>query len=235
MLSASQLATCRSPPRGAKALVRDFIHDALYNPFYGYFPQRAVIYSAPEPLAFAEMRNSSEFDEAVARIYKNISDAKHTTASTVGVQLWHTPVEVFQVCPVLRFCGQSVCPDDFAQPWYGQAIARCLASEYLLRYFPYEDFVVYEMGGGNGTLGLNILDYLRDEYPEIYERTTYKIIEISHGLAKIQQTRLKQHSHVVEVINKSIFDWNDVVHSPCFFLALEVIVRRRPKRDSLRF
>ena len=87
------------------------------------------------------------------------------------------------------------------------------------------------MGGGNGTLCLNILDYLRHEYPEIYERTTYKIIEISPSLANIQQARLKQHSHVIEIINKSIFDWADVVDSRCFFLALEVIVRTRLSRD----
>lgn len=118
-------------------------------------------------------------------------------------------------------------PDDVAQPWYGRAIARCLASEYLLRHFPYDDLLIYEMGGGNGTLSLNILDYLHDEHPEVYERTSYKIIEISSSLAKIQQARLKRHPDAVEVINKSIFEWSEIVNSPCFFLALEVIVSTR--------
>jgi hypothetical protein len=99
IISPSQLATCRSPPKGVKALVRDFIHDALYNPIYGYFSQRAVIFTTPEPLNLQEMRTSSEFDEAVARIYDFISETRHTTASMVDTQLWHTPVEIFQVCP----------------------------------------------------------------------------------------------------------------------------------------
>lgn len=111
MISANQLATCRSPPKGVKALVRDFIHDALYNPFYGYFSHRAVIYSAPEPLAFTEMHSSSEFDEAMARVYNDISGATQTPVSTVGIQLWHTPVEIFQVCLFLSLCG-CIVPDD---------------------------------------------------------------------------------------------------------------------------
>lgn len=83
---------------------------------------------------------------------------------------------------------------------------------------------MYEMGGGNGTLALNILDYLRDEYPEVYERTQYKVIEISPNLASIQRERLHPHSACAQVINRSIFDWEETVSSPCFFVALEVIV-----------
>lgn len=80
------------------------------------------------------------------------------------------------------------------------------------------------MGGGNGTLSLNILDYLQSEYPEIYERTSYRIIEISPNLARIQKSRLKHHGGVVEIVNQSIFDWKETVPTSCFFLALEVIV-----------
>lgn len=36
-------------------LVRDFIHDSLYNPEYGYFSKNEVIYSSPEPLNFQEL------------------------------------------------------------------------------------------------------------------------------------------------------------------------------------
>jgi SAM-dependent MidA family methyltransferase len=44
-------------------------------------------------------------------------------------------------------------------------------SDYKLKHYPYEDFIIYEMGAGNGTLMCNIMDYLRDEEPEVYERT----------------------------------------------------------------
>lgn len=84
------------------------------------------------------------------------------------------------------------------------------------------------MGAGRGTLMLNILDYIRAIEPEVYERTKYKIIEISSNLANVQAESLaatalsRGHRDKVEIINKSIFDWRDPVPSPCFFLAFEV-------------
>ncbi|KAI5310698.1 hypothetical protein KEM55_003276 [Ascosphaera atra] len=84
------------------------------------------------------------------------------------------------------------------------------------------------MGAGNGTTMLNILDYIRDVDPEVYQRTKFRIIEISQALAGQQQSNLDKsinasgHADHVEIINRSIFDWDTYVHSPCFFLAFEV-------------
>lgn len=75
---------------------------------------------------------------------------------------------------------------------------------------------------------LNILDYIRDTEPSVYDRTKFKIIEISSSLAKLQTQQLmrnansKGHHSKVEIINKSIFEWDQVVPSPCYFLAMEV-------------
>ena len=99
-----------------------------------------------------------------------------------------------------------------------------MLSEYLLKYFPYEDFVIYEIGAGNGTLALDILDYVQDRYPEVYDRTRYKIIEISGNLARLQREKLCAKHPCVEVVNQSIFRWNKREPAPCFFLAMEVIV-----------
>lgn len=110
------------------------------------------------------------------------------------------------------------------QPWYGQAVARCLASEYLLKYFPYEDLVIYETGAGNGTLALNVLDFLASEHPEVYERTQYNIVEISASLAKLQRERLSERHPSIKIYNQSIFDWKTTEHGPCFVVALEVVV-----------
>lgn len=96
-------------------------------------------------------------------------------------------------------------------------------SEYLLKYFPYEDFVIYEIGAGNGTLALDILDYIRDAYPQVYERTRYNIVEISGSLTKLQERKLKNHP-CATIVNKSIFRWDQREDSPCMFLAMEVIV-----------
>ena len=79
------------------------------------------------------------------------------------------------------------------------------------------------MGAGNGTLACNILDYLRAEYPAVYERTQYRIIEISGKLAELQRKKLASHP-CVRTVNKSVFDWDTREPAPCFFLALEVIV-----------
>lgn len=124
-------------------------------------------------------------------------------------QLWHTPTELFR-------------------PHYGEAMARYMVTNYKLSLYPYYDLLIYEMGAGNGTMMLNILDHIRDNHPEVYERTKYKIIEISTNLADLQAQQLKQnifsrgHMDKVEIINRSIFDWDTYVSSPCFFLALEV-------------
>ena len=103
-----------------------------------------------------------------------------------------------------------------------------MVANYKLSQYPYHDLVIYEMGAGNGTLMLNILDYIRDTDPSVYDRTKYKIIEISSNLAKLQAQQLlrsaasRGHSNKVENINKSIFEWDQLVSSPCFFLAMEV-------------
>lgn len=181
-------------------LVRDFIEDSLYNPNYGYFPKQATIFTASDPIDFSAVRNATEFQEEVAKRY----EAFEVDEEGPGRQVWHTPTELFK-------------------PWYGQAIAQCLVAEYLLKYFPYEDFVIYEIGAGNGTLARNILDYLRDVHPDVYERTRYNIIEISGNLANLQRKLLCEEHPCVSVNHQSIFKWAQAEPAPCFFLAMEVI------------
>jgi SAM-dependent MidA family methyltransferase len=78
-------------------------------------------------------------------------------------------------------------------------------SEYLLEYFPYEDLVIYEIGAGNGTFAMDILDIIRSAYPEVYERTHYNIVEISGHLAKTQEELLVPRHPCVNITHKSIF------------------------------
>ncbi|KAI0738529.1 DUF185-domain-containing protein [Daedaleopsis nitida] len=199
-VTANDLEREREPPRCVKMLVRDYIEDSLYNPHYGYFSKQATIFSALEPIDFSAVRNSTDFEAEVTKKYAAYGE----DGEGPGKQLWHTPTELFK-------------------PWYGRAIAQCLVSEYLLKYFPYEDFVIYEIGAGNGTLALDILDYLREDYPDVYERTRYNIIEISENLAGLQREKLCTSHPCVTVHNKSIFRWNTREPAPCYFLAMEVI------------
>ncbi|KAG8838913.1 hypothetical protein FRC18_002141 [Serendipita sp. 400] len=202
-VTAEQLARYKAPPKGVKMLVRDFVQDSLYNPNYGYFSQRADIFSPVDPIKFNEISEAAEFDAVVGRLYQEY-DSNIDPRNVTGRQVWHTPVELFK-------------------PHYGEAIAQCLVSEYLLKYFPYEDLHIYEVGAGNGTLARNILDFFQRNYPEVYERTQYHIIEISPRLAERQRKLLLPQHPFVRIHNMDVFSWSVPVGSPCYFLAVEVV------------
>ncbi|MCJ1341549.1 hypothetical protein MMC09_006845 [Bachmanniomyces sp. S44760] len=194
--------------------------DSLYNPNYGYFSKQVVIFSPGEPFDFNGMRNELEFHRDLGRRYTGFEDALDAHSPNDTRQLWHTPTELFR-------------------PYYGEAIARYLVTNYMLSYHPYHDLIIYEMGAGNGTLMLNILDYIRDLHPDVYTRTKFKVIEISTSLASLQSAQLTRsastrgHVDHVEIINRSIFDWKSYVSSPCYFLALEVFDNFA--HDSIRY
>lgn len=189
-------------PTRVRMLASDFIDDSLYNPNYGYFPKQAEIFQTESPFEYTELQDTDEFVTRWQEQYERYGKRP-------DLQLWHTPVELFQ-------------------PHYGEAIARYLLVNYKLNLYPYHDLVIYEIGGGNGTLMVNILDYIRRMQPEVYKKTRYKIVEISkilsekQGAAKLK-IGLKKHEAKVEIINKSIFDWNEFVPEPCFVVGLEVL------------
>ncbi|PYI18845.1 amidase signature enzyme [Aspergillus violaceofuscus CBS 115571] len=188
---------------------REFIDDSLYNLQYGYFSQHATIFSPGEPFIFNDIADGPAFHTMLRNRYTEFEDRLDEAEPDVARQLWHTPTELFQ-------------------PYYGETIARYLVSNYKLTLYPYHDLIIYEMGAGNGTMMRNVLDYIREVDYEVYQRTKYKIIEISPALASLQLKNLVAsaesagHRDRLEIINRSIFDWNTYVHSPCFFLALEV-------------
>lgn len=186
-------------------LTRDFIEDSLYNPSYGYFSKHATIFNPGDPFDFNSIQSDKDFHELLGQRYMDFEDKIDDENPDDNRQLWHTPTELFR-------------------PYYGEAIARYLVANYKLTVFPYDDLIIYEMGAGNGTMMRNIMDYIRDFEPEVYQRTKYRIIEISSSLAGLQELTKKLGGHAghVEILNRSVFDWNEYVSAPCFFLALEV-------------
>lgn len=254
MTTSGKSARLQHRPRRSKMLVSDFIEDSLYNPHYGYFSKEVEIFHSDKPFDYQNIEDVDGFMDAWKQAYQKYDQepesekkkAERTTqkqskavakrespgrlartaeviqkqdmqvaeqsVSSRSLQLWHTPTELFN-------------------PYYGEALARYIVVYYKLNgQFPYEDLIIYEMGGGNGTLMCNILNYIRKNEPDIYKRTQYKIIEISSQLAMKQFSSALEQKLIkngldrskLEIINKSIFKWDKVVESPCFFIALEV-------------
>lgn len=230
LMTSKKLSKSSSRPRGVRMTAKDFMDDSLYNPYYGYFSRNVEIFTTDKPFDYTNINDVDDFLNTWTGEYSKYAansptltgktkDTSHSgtfpaqdkdfTSRGASKQLWHTPTELFK-------------------PYYGEALARYLLVNYKLSLYPYKDLIIYEMGGGNGTLMTNILDYIRDTQPEVYERTRYKVIEISDQLAHKQQSALHTkasetgHRSKVEIINKSIFDWKEPVNDPCFFVALEV-------------
>ena len=207
-------------------IANSILSDSLYNPSYGYFSKQAVIFSPGEPFDFNSFPDDAAFQREYAKRYTEFEDKLDEQDYNEARQLWHTPTELFR-------------------PHYGEAIARYMVSNYKLSLFPYHDLLIYEMGAGNGTLMLNILDYIRDTDPEVYARTRFRVIEVSTALANLQTQQLQRsaaargHADKVTIVNQSIFDWTTYVSSPCFFLALEVfdnfahdLIRYNPSTEA---
>ncbi|KAG7786870.1 hypothetical protein KL910_001394 [Ogataea haglerorum] len=213
MMTAKRLEKRTKRPSNVKMLSSDFIEDSLYNPSYGYFAKQATIFQHDKPIVYKELSGQDEFmqkwisaydqyDQKMVPVLKQ-SKENHFQLTKPSLQLWHTPTELFQ-------------------PYYGEALARYLLVNYKLNQYPYNDLTIYEIGGGNGTLMTNILDFIQRTQPEVYERTRYNIVEISSRLFDKQIKNKSKHSHKVHLINQSVLDWNKPVIEPCFVVALEV-------------
>ena len=90
---------------------------------------------------------------------------------------------------------------------------------------------IYEVGAGNGTLCRTILDFIEQQCPEVYSRSSYHIIEISKTMSDKQKHALSNTRHFIEghvqLHNCSILDWNRLEEDGCFIVACEVLVLGR--------
>ena len=130
----------------SKYYYRHFIHNSLYNPFYGYFSVHAQVLENDQKkqlLDFKRIKNNDDFLWRLANLYSDI-DNDH---SSKHLQLWHTPTEIFQ-------------------PFYGYAIAKYITKQFKEKKGCFgginsEKVKIIEIGAGNGTLMKNIMTYFR--------------------------------------------------------------------------
>jgi SAM-dependent MidA family methyltransferase len=74
-------------------------------------------------------------------------------------------------------------------PVFGELIARQF--EEMWRLLGSNRFTVVEIGAGKGWLCYDIINFIRNEYPEFFEKIDYKIVEISQNLIERQSDTLK--------------------------------------------
>ena len=95
-------------------------------------------------------------------------------------------------------------------PVFGELIARQL--EQMWRLLGSDRFTVVEIGAGKGWLCHDILNYVRNEYPEFFEKIDYKIVEISQNLIERQSDTLKRLEEKVswESFTEDGFSFNPI-------------------------
>ena len=99
--------------------------------------------------------------------------------------------------------------DFFTSSELDKAFGNLLAEQFveIFNKLNTENFKIVEIGAGKGYLAHDILEHLKNKYPEIYKRLNYTIIEKSPYHIEIQKTILKEFD-VVEW-KQDIIDFQD--------------------------
>jgi SAM-dependent MidA family methyltransferase len=202
MVHLDELMSLSELPSSTQIIARDFIHNSLYNPYYGYFSKEATVFSYPKkPMDFPALRNNDDFLQTLATQYQILENKNDL------MQIWHTPTEIFQ-------------------PYYGEALARHIVKSF--KESTLTKLKIFEIGAGNGVMMKNIMEYLKVHEREIFRDTSYTIIEISERLHGNQKALLSSLATDIQqrtrLVKKSIIDWSETENEDCYFIALEVLV-----------
>jgi len=95
-LNAQEASLYKNLPTSARMLVGDFIHDSLYNPYYGYFSKEAYIFALKKPIRFSDIKDSYAFMNVISNLYKEAEES-NLNSTAFPRQVWHTPTELFKV------------------------------------------------------------------------------------------------------------------------------------------
>lgn len=152
-------------------LVRDFIHDSLYNSVYGYFQTKIDIVPALHlgegkkfEIPFDSISGYNDYQLQIQQLYQG-SDKEEEKFSG----RWHTPSELFF-------------------PHYGAAIGRYLVKE--VKRLNLEKLKILEIGPGNGRLCQSILSFIERENPLLFSTTEYHLLDVCTRFHLKQYTQL---------------------------------------------
>lgn len=182
-------------------LTRQFIDYSLYNHQNGYFNNQQRIINTINKINWSTVTSKQQ--------YIKILDALYSSSDTA----WLTPVELYQ-----PYYGYTIC-NWLLEKYLGECHIYTNQLSQLSQLSPdkFKPFNIIEIGGGTGTLCCNVLDYIQNTYPCIYDQIQYTIIDYSVRLHKLQHTALYKHINNNRVIlqNKSAVDITapDNVHS----------------------
>ncbi|KAK9785257.1 hypothetical protein WJX73_004359 [Symbiochloris irregularis] len=170
MLARQVQTRCFSTRASSAQLLRDFLHQSLYQGHTGYFGGSSLpVGTLTQPILFNDLSSKSVYQQLLHEQYRKLQAS------------WLTPSEIF------------------SPHW------------------------------GTGRLALDILNWLRREAQPLYATATYRSIELSPGLASVQQTKLhgdnyhRQHFQVHRGDAMLPGSWGPASSSPCFIIMMEVL------------
>jgi hypothetical protein len=181
--------------------VRQFIEKSLYQPTRGYFEHL--------PVNEFIINNSGKNNKNLMN-FASIPNLKEWNNYLLMKQqdktsTWNTPSELFQ-------------------PYYSHCIAKWILSRHTNNNNN-KPLNIVEIGGGNGTNALHIMNYLNQHLSSKYSnfKINYTLCEISPEMYKKQCHTLSTVKNI-NIIQQDFLQWNQGIQPEnTFILALEVL------------
>eukprot|EP01043_Picozoa_sp_COSAG02_P031113 COSAG02_NODE_2015_length_10106_cov_9.031578_8_plen_261_part_00 len=93
----------------------------------------------------------------------------------------------------------SVCDCAVSQPWYSYAVAQWILTDFrratACSPTTAPTLRIVEAGGGAGTHARHVLDYLRDQAPDVYAAASYTDVELSAAMGQRATETVEQAGH----------------------------------------
>ena len=182
---------------GKLQIFRNFIHFWMYHKKWGYWPRTFRKYK--------DLTTSVFFDPIPFGSIRSEADyAEYVLKTNERAPTFVTPPALFS-------------------PYYGWVFAEYLIGVYRAKFTPNEPLVIYEVGAGTGAFAEQVLNFLAEFHPRIYDACEYHLIEMNPNQVQLQRNRLIHHYHRVKIHNISIHNWREVEPRRCFVVGISLL------------